>query len=248
MASASPALGGTGRWSARRKVSVVIALLTGESLERLSRRHGVPAAKLSPWRDDFVAGGEARLKHREVAVEDEDRRRLKSVAADLATDKALRAEKIRPLAAGRPVGWWRAKRCVTRCRPPPTGRTASSASRACGRCLARRSTRNGTGAPGRRRGPSADPSRPVGCGADGRDSGRDRRESVPRRRASQNLGAPAGAGPAHVETSNVGRHARRRLARPRAAAHAGRVNTLTRLSKKSVAVQSRRSPEHMYSV
>ena len=30
------------------------------------------------------------------------------------------------------------------------------------------------------------------------------------------------AGPAHVETSNVGRHARPRLARPRAAAHAGR--------------------------
>ena len=68
-ASASWALVGTGRWSARRKVSVVIEVLKGESLESLSRRHGVTAAKLSQWRDDFVAGGETRLKHREVAVE-----------------------------------------------------------------------------------------------------------------------------------------------------------------------------------
>ena len=103
-AGASAALVGTGRWSARRKVSVVIEVLTGESLESLSRRHGVTAAKLSQWRDDFVAGGEARLKHREVVVEGADTRRLKSVVADLATDKALRAEKIRHLEAGRPLG------------------------------------------------------------------------------------------------------------------------------------------------
>ena len=61
-APASSALGGTGRWSARRKVSVVIEFLKEESLEILSRRHGVTAAKLSQWRDHFLAGGEARLK------------------------------------------------------------------------------------------------------------------------------------------------------------------------------------------
>ena len=60
---------------------MVIEVLKGESLESLSRRHGVTAAKLSQWRDDFVAGGEARLKHREVAVEGADTRRLKSVVA-----------------------------------------------------------------------------------------------------------------------------------------------------------------------
>jgi len=109
-AAASSALVGTGRWSARRKVSVVIELLKGESLESLSRRHGVTAAKFSQWRDDFLAGGEARLKQREVVVDDEDTRRLKSVVADLATDKALLAEKIRHLEAGRPLGWWRSKR------------------------------------------------------------------------------------------------------------------------------------------
>ena len=109
-ASASPALVGTRRWAARRKVSVVIERLKGESLESLSRRHGVTAAKLSQWRDEFLAGGEARLQHRETAVAEEDTRRLKRVVADLATDKALLVEKIRHLAAGRPLGWWRSKR------------------------------------------------------------------------------------------------------------------------------------------
>ena len=109
-ASASSALVGRGRWSARRKVSVVLELLRGADLESVSRRQGVTAAKLSQWRDDFLAGGEARLKHREVVVEDEDTRRLKSVVADLATDKALLTEKIRHLEAGRPLGWWRSKR------------------------------------------------------------------------------------------------------------------------------------------
>ena len=37
---------GTGRWSARRKVSVVLELLRGADLESVSRRHGVTAAKL----------------------------------------------------------------------------------------------------------------------------------------------------------------------------------------------------------
>ena len=61
-ASALSALVGTGRWSARRKVSVVIEWLKGESLEGLSRRHGVTAATLSPWRGEFLAGGEAPLE------------------------------------------------------------------------------------------------------------------------------------------------------------------------------------------
>jgi len=109
-AAASRALGGTGRWSARRKVSVVLELLRGADLESVSRRVGVTAAKLSQWRDEFLAGGEARLKHREEAVEDEDTRRLKSVVAELATDKALLSEKIRHLEAGRPLAWRRSKR------------------------------------------------------------------------------------------------------------------------------------------
>jgi hypothetical protein len=108
-ASASPTRG-TGRWSARRKMSVVLEVLRGADLETLSRRHGVTAARISEWREEFLVGGEDRLKYREVAVEDEETRRLKSVVADLATEKDLLKEKIRHLEAGRPLGWWRSKR------------------------------------------------------------------------------------------------------------------------------------------
>lgn len=108
-ASASPARA-TGRWSSRRKMSVVLELLRGADLESLSRRHGVTAAKMSAWRDAFLAGGEAHLKAREVAVEDEETRRLKNVVADLATEKDLLKEKIRHLEGSGPLGWWRSKR------------------------------------------------------------------------------------------------------------------------------------------
>ena len=68
------------------------------------------AATISEWRDKFLGGGEARLKYHEVAVEDEETRRLKNVVADLATEKDLLKEKIRHLEASRPLGWWRSKR------------------------------------------------------------------------------------------------------------------------------------------
>lgn len=82
----------------------------GADLETLSRRHGVTAAKISEWRDAFLAGGEAHLKAREVAVEDDETRRLKNVVADLATEEDLLKEKIRHLEASGPLGWWRSKR------------------------------------------------------------------------------------------------------------------------------------------
>jgi hypothetical protein len=48
---ASSTRGGKGRWSARRKVSVVLEQLRGADLESLSRPHGVTAATLSNWRE-----------------------------------------------------------------------------------------------------------------------------------------------------------------------------------------------------
>ena len=41
-------------------------MLRGDDLELLSRELRVTAAKLIAWRDDFLAGGEAALKTREV--------------------------------------------------------------------------------------------------------------------------------------------------------------------------------------
>ena len=58
---------GKGRWSAKRKVAVVLELLRGEDMESLSRKYAITAATLSSWRDAFLASGEAGLKIRQVA-------------------------------------------------------------------------------------------------------------------------------------------------------------------------------------
>ena len=61
----APGLGRGGRMSRRRKLGAVLRLLRGEDLELVSRALGVTAARLTGWRDDFLAGGEAALGTRE---------------------------------------------------------------------------------------------------------------------------------------------------------------------------------------
>jgi transposase len=50
------------RWSAGKKMEVVLRLLRGEPLEVLSRELGVEAHRLAAWRDDFLEGGKEALK------------------------------------------------------------------------------------------------------------------------------------------------------------------------------------------
>src|SRR5215831_2590964 len=104
--SASP---GGGRWSAKRKVSVILELLRGADLESTSRKYRVTAATLTQWRDRFLAGGEASLKTRETEVDDEERRRLKSVVATVSVENELLREKIARLENGRPLAFWKSK-------------------------------------------------------------------------------------------------------------------------------------------
>ena len=47
------ARGRKGRWSVRRKVTVVLELLSGAELEATSRKYGVTAATLTSWRVAF---------------------------------------------------------------------------------------------------------------------------------------------------------------------------------------------------
>ena len=55
---------GNKRFSARRKVEIVLRLLRGEDLELVSRELGVTAARLSRWREQFLHAGQAELKKR----------------------------------------------------------------------------------------------------------------------------------------------------------------------------------------
>jgi len=100
---------GGGRWSAKRKVSVVLELLRGADLESTSRKYRVTAATLTAWRDRFVAGGETGLKSREADVEDEERRRLKCVVASVSVENELLREKIARMENGRPLAFWKSK-------------------------------------------------------------------------------------------------------------------------------------------
>jgi transposase len=105
----SSAAAGGGRWSAKRKVSVVLELLRGADLESTSRKYRVTAATLTAWRDRFLAGGETGLKSREADVEDEERRRLKSVVASVSVENELLREKIARMENGRPFAFWKSK-------------------------------------------------------------------------------------------------------------------------------------------
>ena len=108
-ASESSATAGGGRWSAKRKVSVILELLRGADLESTSRKYRVTAATLSQWRDRFLAGGEVGLKTRETEVDDEERRRLKSVVATVSIENELLREKIARMDNGRPLAFWKSK-------------------------------------------------------------------------------------------------------------------------------------------
>lgn len=100
---------GKGRWSAKRKVAVVLELLRGEDLESLSRQYAITAATLSSWRDAFLASGEAGLKIRQEELADELGRRMKSVIAELAMSNELLRERIRHLENANPSLKWRSK-------------------------------------------------------------------------------------------------------------------------------------------
>ena len=105
----SSATAGGGRWSAQRKVSVILEVLRGADLESTSRKHRVMVATLTDWRERFLAGGEASLKSREADVDDEQNRRLKSAVASLCLDNELLREKIARLENGRPLTGWKSR-------------------------------------------------------------------------------------------------------------------------------------------
>ncbi len=81
--------GGKGRWSAKRKMSVVLELLRGADLESTTRKYGVTAATLSEWRDAFLAAGKEGLKIRQEDLVYERGRRSNSVIAELAMGSDL---------------------------------------------------------------------------------------------------------------------------------------------------------------
>jgi len=52
------------RWSAKRKMELVLRLLRGEALDQVSREVQVPAHLLEEWQRRFLAGGQRGLRTR----------------------------------------------------------------------------------------------------------------------------------------------------------------------------------------
>jgi hypothetical protein len=97
------------RFWAQHKTEAVLRLLRGEDIDTLSRELGVTAAKLSQWRDAFLASGADGLKKRSPAEEAEYRRLNEKIGEQTMEIELLR-EKIRLLEAKDPLGWRRSRK------------------------------------------------------------------------------------------------------------------------------------------
>jgi transposase len=100
------------RFSARRKIELVLRLLKGESLDALSRETGLTAAKLSQWRDEFLAGGEASLQSRPAGegLTEDQKKELQAKVGELTMETELLRAKIAHLEAGLPPARRKSKR------------------------------------------------------------------------------------------------------------------------------------------
>ena len=98
------------RFSARRKVEIVLLLLRGEDLELLSRELGVTAASLSKWREQFLKAGQAILKKRTPDARDLEIAQLQQKLGEVTMDNELLQKKIEHLEDGRPLPRRRSRR------------------------------------------------------------------------------------------------------------------------------------------
>jgi transposase-like protein len=88
------------RWTAKRRVSLVVSILKGEtSVAEAARTHGLTVAEVEEWREKFLLGAENALRSRpkdEEAVKDEQIKKLKQKIGDLVLDNDILREALKP--------------------------------------------------------------------------------------------------------------------------------------------------------
>ncbi len=86
------------RWTAKRRVTLVVSILKGEtSVAEAARTHGLTVAE--DWREKFLQGAENALRSRpkdEEAFKDEQIKRLKQKIGDLVLDNDILREALKP--------------------------------------------------------------------------------------------------------------------------------------------------------
>jgi hypothetical protein len=91
-------------------MEVVLRVLRGEDLDLVSREAGITAAKVSEWRDQFVASGQGGLKSRDTDGRDDEVARLKALVGDLTMRLELSREAVQRLRGGVPLATGRSTR------------------------------------------------------------------------------------------------------------------------------------------
>jgi transposase-like protein len=90
------------RWTAKRRVALVVSLLKGEtSVAEAARKHALTVAEVEDWRDRFLLGAENALRSRpkdEEALRDEEVKKLKQKVGELVLDNDILKEALK----GRP--------------------------------------------------------------------------------------------------------------------------------------------------
>ena len=99
-----------GRFSSRKKMDVVLRVLRGDNLDLVSREAGITAAKVSEWRDHFLASGHASLNGRPADERDTELARLKTLVRDLTMRLELSREAVQRLRGGGPLATGRSTR------------------------------------------------------------------------------------------------------------------------------------------
>ncbi len=78
------------RWTAKRRVALVLQILRGEtSAKEAARKHGLTVAEVEDWQDKFLSGAENSLRSKpkeEDAMKDEQIKHLKQKVGELVLD------------------------------------------------------------------------------------------------------------------------------------------------------------------
>jgi hypothetical protein len=84
--------------------------LRGEPLDLLSRELGIPAARLTTWREAFLDAGQEALKKQPLDSRDRELGRLREKLGEATMDMELLREKIGRLETSRPLQPRRSRR------------------------------------------------------------------------------------------------------------------------------------------
>ena len=88
------------RWTAKRRVALVVSILKGEiSVAEAARTHALTVAEVEDWREKFLLGAENALRSRprdEEALKEEQIKKLKQKIGDLVLDNDILREALKP--------------------------------------------------------------------------------------------------------------------------------------------------------